>query len=116
MVHAFARPVFSAPPQYTVYIYHHPENRLEGQNDWEIRTITADLKQALREAASLYESQGYRMVEIKKRVTNPKTAQSRDRTLKIFDGRSGKTLTKAVYFSALVFTVSTALGIFLRLF
>ena len=36
------------------------------------------------EAESLHQSQGYRKVEVKQRVVDPKTQKSRDYTLKIF--------------------------------
>jgi len=80
MAQAFA----SAQPEYSIYIYHRPENQHEGQNDWEMRTITPDLNAAMDEAESLYQSQGYRKVEVKQRVVDPKTEQARDYTLKVF--------------------------------
>ena len=84
MAHAFAKADAYVQPEYSVYIYHHPENQHEGQNDWEMRTITPDLNRALDEAESLYQSQSYRKVEVKQRIVDPKTAQMRDHTLKIF--------------------------------
>ena len=84
MAHAYAKASIDAQPEYSVYIYHRPENQHEGQNDWEMRTITPDLNAALDEAESLYESQSYRKVEVKQRVVDPKTSQIRDFTLKVF--------------------------------
>ena len=71
-------------PEYSVYIYHHPENQHEGQNDWEMRTVTRDLDKALNEARSLYRSQSFRKVEVKQRIVDPKTENPKDFTLKIF--------------------------------
>ena len=86
MAHAFAKASPYAQPEYSVYIYHRPENQHEGQNDWEMRTITPDLNAALDEAQSLYQSQSYRKVEVKQRIIDPKTAHTRDLTLKVFTG------------------------------
>ena len=90
MAHAFAKADDSyAQPEYSVYIYHRPENQHEGQNDWEMRTITPDLNMALDEAETLYQSQSYRKVEVKQRIVDPKTSQIRDLTLKIFSRDDG---------------------------
>lgn len=84
MAPAFARAQTALQPEYSVYIYHHPENQHEGQNDWEMRTSTFDLNAALDEAETLYQSQSFRKVEVKQRVVDPKTEQMRDYTLKVF--------------------------------
>lgn len=83
--YAHAHTASSSGPEYAVYIYHHPENLMEGQNDWEMRVLTPDLKNALEKARSLYESRGYRMVEVKKRAMDMRTARMQDQTLKVFD-------------------------------
>ncbi len=77
-------------PEYLVYIYHRPENQHEGQNDWEMRTSTPDLNVALDKAESLYESQGYRKVEVKHRIIDPKTALMQDYTFKVFASEKDK--------------------------
>lgn len=84
MPQAFAKAQTLIEPEYSVYIYHRPENQHEGQNDWEMRTSTLDLNVALDEAESLYESQSFRKVEVKQRIVDPKTEQVRDYTLKVF--------------------------------
>ncbi len=71
-------------PEYSVYIYHRPENQHEGQNDWEMRSTTIDLNAAINEAVSLHESEGYRKVEIKKRLIDPDTMAVSDQILKVF--------------------------------
>lgn len=71
--------------QYAVYIYHEPENHINGQNDWEMRTITSDLDTAIFEATTLFNSQSYRKVEVKKRTTDLELDIIKDCTLKIFD-------------------------------
>lgn len=85
MPQAFAKPYnTSVQPEYSVYIYHRPENQHEGQNDWEMRTSTLDLNAALDEAESLHQSQSFRKVEVKQRIMDPRTEQVRDYTLKVF--------------------------------
>ncbi|MBL4803649.1 MAG: hypothetical protein JKY71_02195 [Alphaproteobacteria bacterium] len=88
MVQAFAKADIQATdtqgPEYSVYIYHRPENQHEGQNDWEMRSTTYDLNAAINEAVSLHESEGYRKVEIKKRLFDPETSAVKDQVLKVF--------------------------------
>jgi len=90
MAYAFARAALSSSSEYSVYIYHHPQNQCEGQNDWEMRTSTSDLNTALDEAEALYRSNSFRKVEVKQRVVNSKTRQVKDYTLKIFSGRNDR--------------------------
>lgn len=56
-------------PEYAVYVYHRPENHLEGQGDWEMRGVTRDLRVAVREARSLYDSRNFRRVEVKRHLS-----------------------------------------------
>ena len=81
---AETHPTDTANPEYSVYIYHRPENQHEGQNDWEMRSTTLDLNAAINEAVSLHESEGYRKVEIKKRLFDPETSTVSDQVLKVF--------------------------------
>lgn len=114
--HAHAHAALSAEPEYAVYIYHHPENRLEGQNDWEMRTRTTSLQDALDEARCLHESRGYRMVEVKKRALNQRTARVQDQTFKVFDcqsdeqGPSAKIALGAAFSAAAAFMASLLLN------
>lgn len=74
--------------EYTVYVYHWPENHLEGQGDWEKRGVTADLHAALREARRLYGSRNFRCVEIKRHLFRPLLGKRRTEvtTLRTFGG------------------------------
>lgn len=89
MAQACAKAGISVQTEYSVYIYHLPENQHEGQNDWEKRRVTADLNAAMREARMLYRSRGYRKVEVKQRLKDPRTRLMRDHTLKVFGLESG---------------------------
>lgn len=96
-------------PEYSVYIYHHPENQHEGQNDWEMRTMTPDLNAAMDEAESLYQSQSFRKVEVKQRIIDPKTDNVCDYTLKVFS--DDQTLFKGVIWAGVLSVLSVASGI-----
>lgn len=101
MAQAFAKGSISAQPEYSVYIYHRPENQHEGQNDWEMRAHTVDLNAALDEAETLYQSKSYRKIEVKQRIMDPRTKQVRDYTLKIFADEKNKIALK-IWLSAIV--------------
>ncbi len=72
-------------PEYSVYIYHHAHNYLEGWNDWEKRTVTKDLNKALDEAESLFATQEFEKVEVKQKVFDSRRNHAVDVTLKIYD-------------------------------
>ncbi len=74
--------------EYSVYIYHNKDQTLDELNDWEKRITTPHLCHALREAKLLHRSKGYRKVEIKERLLDPKTAMVFDQTLKVFPSKS----------------------------
>lgn len=72
-------------PEYSVYIYHLPENQHEGQSDWERRSVSADLKVALDEAYRLFKSRNFKRVEVTQRHSDPYTQAVKARTVKVFD-------------------------------
>jgi hypothetical protein len=78
-----ARPV--PQPRYTVYIYHRPENQIEGQGDWEMRSVSEDLQSALDEAHRLYDSENFKKVEIKQKIHDPRTQSFSDQTLRVLE-------------------------------
>ena len=93
------QPKPSESPEYSIYIYHHPANHLDGWNDWEKRSVTQDLRQALKEAEALYASKKFEKVEVKEKSYDQKRDQAVDKTLKIFkpqDEKATAVLVKAV--------------------
>ena len=74
----------TSAPEYSVYIYHHPSNHLEGWNDWEKRSVTKDLQAAMDEARALYESQKFEKVEIKEKRFDVRKDRSVDKTFKTY--------------------------------
>jgi hypothetical protein len=91
MAHAHVAAQQTSQLEYTVYIYHRPENQIEGQSDWEMRSVSRDRKSAMIEARRLYKTQNFKKVEIKQRVKNPRTTFDFDQTLKVLEqGRNRK--------------------------
>jgi len=84
MAYPLTKACESACAEYSIYIYHRPENYLEGQSDWERRHTTFDFGVALREALRLTQTRNFRKVEIRQRITHPKTAHISDSTVRIF--------------------------------
>jgi hypothetical protein len=90
MAHAQATAHPFLHPEYSVYIYHLPENHLDGQSDWERRSVFADSAAAMNEAYRLFKSQNFKKVEVKQRQHNPYTRSVKARTVKVFDPQSNK--------------------------
>ena len=85
MASALAKSQHNAQPEYSVYIYHHPENQLEGWNDWEMRKVTSDLSEALDEAKLLFESDEFEKVEVKRKSFDAHNGSVKDMTLKVYE-------------------------------
>ena len=113
MVQTLAQSDVLMQPEYSIYIYHHPENQHEGHNDWEMRSTTFDLNAALDEAEALFGSQGYRKVEVKQRLFDPKSDVVRDFTLKVFGQEKEKISPEAWIASASVLFCALSLVWFL---
>lgn len=85
MAHLMVKAHPDSHSEYAVYIYHRPENQIEGQSDWEMRSVSRDLKAAMSEAQRLYQSENFQKVEIKQRVLDPRTQVTSDMTLKVLE-------------------------------
>ncbi len=85
MAHALVNVRQSSQIEYSVYIYHRPENQIKGQCDWEMRSVSPNKKLAMIEARRLFKSRNFKKVEIKQRVKNPHTKSISDQTLKILE-------------------------------
>ncbi len=83
-----SKPYHVTSPLYSIYIYHRPENCLEGQSDWERRSMTDNFHSAMQEALRLTRSQNFKKVEIRAQRTHPKTAHITDNTVHIFTPRN----------------------------
>lgn len=90
MAHAQATAHPFLHPEYSVYIYHLPENHLDGQSDWERRSVFADSAAAMNEAYRLFKSHNFKKVEVKQRQCDPYTQTVKAKTVKVLDLKSHK--------------------------
>ena len=71
--------------EYSVYIYHHPEDDEARGTLWERRYKTKSMFHALARAKVLTRSDNYRSVEVKCTYHNAEKTAAVDRTVKTFD-------------------------------
>ncbi len=91
--------------QYDVYIYHRPANRNDIIPGWERKTSTQNIRRARLKAKSLYETDQYEKVEIKRRVFNEGAARSFSSTFKTYENTGYRKILRA-----LLITMLGALG------
>jgi hypothetical protein len=77
-------------PEYSIYVYHLPENQHEGQSDWEKRSVFSSSAAAFQEAYRLFETRKFKRVEIKQRQHNLYTQAVQAKTVKVLDLRAHK--------------------------
>lgn len=71
--------------EYSVYVYHHPVNKKEGQNDWEMLDQTTNMDEAMKMAEGYQESGDYQKIEVKKKYFDEKNNRKIDMTLKVLE-------------------------------
>ena len=86
-------------------------------NDWEMRFVTPDRDLAIDKAQGLYESHGYRKVEVKQKVFDSQTLKAQDTTVRVFSPDVGNSLLQVWCFAlaavaALVSGVALIVGLF----
>ncbi|MFK7839411.1 MAG: hypothetical protein AB8B83_03695 [Bdellovibrionales bacterium] len=70
--------------EYSIYVYLYPEDIENGHSDWEMKSVTTDVNDALHEAQSLFNSSHYKKVEVKRKYFDPKYNRLIDATFKVF--------------------------------
>ena len=72
--------------EYAVYVFHKPFHNDNFTNpiNWEKRHTTWSMRVACRRAESLFKSNAYDRVIVKKKFFDPRTSQCADKTLKIY--------------------------------
>lgn len=75
---------------YSVYIFHRPVHQNDNHITWEKRHTTSSLRVAYRQAETLFNSQEYDRVEIKKIFFDPRADRKKDKTLKIYQYRKNR--------------------------
>ena len=70
--------------EYSVYVYRFPDEVLHGHSDWEKKRVTHDKMRALNFARKYFESDSYRMVEVKRKAYDDRYDRIIDRTFRVF--------------------------------
>lgn len=72
-------------PQYSVYVYHYPEQIELGHTDWEMKRMTGSRYRALKLAQKYHDSAAYHRVEVKKKYFDQKCDRMVDATMKVLE-------------------------------
>ena len=71
-------------PEFSVYVYHYPEDIEQGHTDWEKMAVTTCIQVAVNQAQSLFDTRDFKKVEIKKKYFDTKYERVIDATYKVF--------------------------------
>lgn len=78
--------------QYSVYVYHYPEDIEDNQTDWEMKRVTHSQVRAIKLAQKYHDTAAYKRVEIKKKYFDDKYACTIDKTMKILEPEQPRSL------------------------
>lgn len=70
--------------EYSVYVYRFPDDVLHGHSDWEKKRVTHNKMRAINFARKYFESESYRMVEVKRKAYDDRYERVIDRTFRVF--------------------------------
>ena len=73
--------------EFSIYVYHYPEDIEARHTDWEKVAVTNCIQEAVNKAQSLYDSREFKKVEIKKKYFDPKYQRVIDATYKVLQDR-----------------------------
>lgn len=73
--------------EFSVYVYHYPEDIEDKHTDWEKMAVTGDLADATDKAEILYNSREFKKVEIKKKYYDARYQRIMDKTHKVFQDK-----------------------------
>jgi len=94
--------------EYSVYIFHHPDEDHNNRHYWEKIKTTSNKYRALKNAEKLYQSHRYEKVEIKKIAFGKKNHDPVGSTLKVYKSAP---MSKAKCLLAILISSITALAI-----
>ena len=82
--------VVASPPQaaqieYSIYTFDMPKPKQKGQTKWQKHATLDDMIKAMAQAQSLYESEKFQKIEVKKKFFDQKKNRTVDMTLKVFE-------------------------------
>ena len=70
--------------EFSIYVYHYPEDIEDKHTDWEMMAVTTCIQEAVNTAQSLYDTNDFKKVEIKKKYFDAKYQRVIDATYKVF--------------------------------
>ncbi len=73
--------------EFSIYVYHYPEDIEDGHTDWEKVAVTDCIQEAANKAQSLYDSRDFKKVEIKKKYFDLKYQRVVDATYKVLQDK-----------------------------
>lgn len=73
--------------EYSIYVYHYPEDIEGGHSDWEKVAVTDCIQEAANKAQALYDSRTFKKVEIKKKYFDAKYQRVVDATYKVLQDK-----------------------------
>jgi len=76
-----------ATPEFSIYVYHYPEDIEDGHTDWEKIADTLCVQDAVNQAQKLYDSREYKKIEIKKKFFDGKYGRVVDATYKVLQDK-----------------------------
>ncbi len=71
-------------PEYSVYVYHYPDDIEDGHSDWEKKQVTRSKIRAMSVARKLHDSASFRKVEVKRKAFENRYDCMIDRTFKVY--------------------------------
>lgn len=73
--------------EFSIYVYHYPEDIEDRHADWEKVAVTDCIQEAANKAQSLYDSHNFKKVEIKKKYFDSKYQRVVDATYKVLQDK-----------------------------
>lgn len=73
--------------EYIIYTFDKKSSG-DQQNNWQKHSTLSDMGKAMKEAESLYESNKFKRIEVKKKFRDDKKGRTIDMTLKVFETKS----------------------------
>ena len=73
--------------EFSIYVYHYPEDIEAGYTDWEKMAETSCVQEAVNQAQAYFDTRDFKKVEIKKKYFDEKYKRTIDATYKVFQDK-----------------------------
>jgi len=87
MSHQLLAPKDIPDTEYSVYVYHYPNDIEDGHTDWEMVLACDCVQAAINQAQSLHDSDNFKKIEVKKKHFHPRYNRIVDETYKVFQNK-----------------------------